>query len=382
MKKKFLSVLSIMFVFMLIVTNVHATEGLFHIGAYSDIYKLSEQGNIDLPFLNVFTKAATYDKAVTHSGISFGETTIDINEKLEGMHVLVSTDMITIKGEIENSFIYANNVVVEGKISGDTIIIAPTVQILEGATVQKDIIVVANNLDIKGKVEGSVIATVSEMARISGTINKDLRIIAQNLALENGTIKGNIYIETNADVTAVKEKYPEATVKTLNENVNQKIDWMGIITKGIITVVIYSMVCFFVTRKENNIAKKALNKFNNNTAFGLLLSVVLLMLLIVLPLLLVLLAMIGFGIVAWPVLVAYLALILLVGTTSMLIVGTVIYEAIRTRVTKFRLPIIVSIFALLYVLTQITVVASYANMAMLLIALAIVVIMIVKKEKV
>jgi len=379
MKKKFLSILAVMFVALVLLTNVHAADGMFHLGAYNDIYKLSEQGGIDLPFINVFTKAATYDKAVTHSGISVGDTTIDVNEKLEGMQVLVSTDMITIKGEVENSFIYANNVVIEGKLAGDTIIFAPTVQILKGATVEKDVIIVANNLDVQGTVKGNVIATVSEKATISGTIDQDLRMIVQDLTIKGETIKGDIYLETNADTAALKEKYPEATVKGLTEEVEQEIDWMGVITKGIITVVVYSVVCFFVTRKENNIAEKAYNKFKNHTMFGLLLAVVLIMLLLILPIVLILLAVAGLGIVAWPLLIAYLALMLFVISTAMLIVGTITFEAVKAKVGKFKIPVIALIFAVLYILTQITGIATYANMAIFLIALGVVVTMITKK---
>ena len=157
---------------------------------------------------------------------------------------------------------------------------------------------------------------------------------------------------------------------------------MGIITKGIITVVIYSVLCFFITRKENNIVTKAYNKFKNNTMFGLLMAVVLIMLLLILPLVLILLAIAGFGIIAWPILVAYLALMLFVISTAMLIVGTTTFEAIRTKVEKFKIPVIALIFAVLYTLTQITVIATYANMAMFLIALGIVVTMITKKSEV
>ena len=124
--------------------------------------------------MNIFTNAATYDKDVTHSGISIGETTIDVNEKLEGMQVLFSTDMITIKGEVENSLIYANNVIIEGKLTGDSIILAPTVQIKEAAVIENDVIIIANNLDIAGTVKGNVIATVTEKTTVTGIINEEV----------------------------------------------------------------------------------------------------------------------------------------------------------------------------------------------------------------
>ena len=90
-------------------------------------------------------------------------------------------------------------------------------------------------------------------------------------------------------------------------------------------------------------------------------------------------AVMGLGIIAWPILIAYIALILLVATTAMLIVGLAIFDALKSKVGKFKIPVIALIFIVLYTLKQITVLAGYANMAMMLIALAIVITMITKK---
>lgn len=380
MKKKILSILAIMFVVLVSFTNVQAADGLFQMGAFEDIYKLSEQlDEIDLPFINVFTNAATYDKDVNHSGISVGTTTIDVNEKLEGMQLLVSKDMVTIKGEVENSVIYANNIVIEGKITGDTILLAPTVQILETATIEKDVIIVANNLELQGTVKGNVIATVAEKANISGTIEKDLRMIALDLSLQEEQINGEVYLETDADTSAIIAKYPDATIQPLEEETESTIDWVDIFTKGVITVIVYSAICFFITKKDNNIAEQAYNKFKANTTYGLIIAIVMLMLLILLPILLLVLAAYGFGIIAWPILIAYLGGILLVLSTASLIVGMTIFEAVKGKVGKYKIPVIALIFILLYALTKITFISTYANMAMLLIALGIVVTMITKK---
>ena len=381
MRKKIFCTIMMLFVILITFTDVHATEGLFHLGTYNDIYKLSEQGDgIDLPFINLFANAATYDKTINHSGITFGDSTIDVNEKLEGMHILVSTDMITIKGEVENAFIYGNNVVVEGKIAGDSIILSPNVQILEKAIVEKDVIIVANNLDIKGTINGNVIATVSEKTSISGTIENDLRMITQDVTFNTNNVKGEIYLETNAETTAIKERFPNAVIKSLVVEEQVTVDWMGIVTKGIVTVVIYSVICFLVTRKDNNIISKACNKFKEHTAYGLVVSVILIVLVILLPILMLLLALVGLGVVAWPVLIGYLSLILLVGTTSMLIIGMALYDSLKNKVGKFKIPVIALIYIVLYVLTKITYISLYVKMAMLLIAFAIVITMLTRKS--
>lgn len=380
MRNKFLSVIAIMFVVLVSFTNIYATDGMFHMGIYEDIYRLSEQlEDIELPFVNVFVDAATYDKNVTHSGISIGETTIDVDEKLEGVHVLFSNDMITIKGEVEHAFIYGSNVVVEGKIAKDTIIFAPTVQILEGAIVEEDVIIVANNLELKGKVNGNVIATVSNTATISGIIDKDLRITAMDLELTGEQINGDVYIETNIDTTSIKEKYSNAIINAIEVEQEEATDWMGIFTKGIITVVIYSIICLFLTRKPNNLVEKAYKKFKENTTYGLIISVIMLMLVFILPIILIILAIAGLGIIAWPILTIYLAVIIFVISTASLIVGTTIFMALKDKVGKYKIPVVAIIFGVLYALTKITVIATYANLAILLIALAIVVTMITKK---
>lgn len=378
MRKKILCVIAIMFFVLIGLTRVEAKESLFATKIYTDIYKLSEQDTkIDLPFINLFTNTVTYDEIVKHSGITWSNSTVDINEKLEGVHIIYSSDMVTIKGEVENALIYGNNIVVEGKISGDTILMAPTVQILDNAIVSKDVIIVANNLDLKGTVEGNVIASVSEKAIVSGEIKNDLRMIVMDLEIETDNIKGDIYIETDADMTSVKEKYPNAVIEKIVEE--QQIDWMGIITKGIITVVIYSVVCFFITRKDNNIATIAYNKFKSNVVFGVITAFVIIILLLILPIILIVAAYYGLGIIAWPILTVQLAAMILIWQLSMLIVGTTIFEATKNKLGKVKIPAIVLIFTVLFVLGQITYISMQVNMAIYLIAIAIVATYIMKK---
>jgi len=378
MRRKILSILTMIFVIFISITNVEAKENLFTSKLYEDIYKLSEQTDkIDLPFVNYFLNAGTYDEIVTHSGITIGSSTVDINQKIEGVHVIVSSDMVTIKGEVENAFIYANNIVVEGKISKDTILMAPTVNILETATVSKDIIIIANDLNIKGNVEGNVLATVSGKANISGAIQNDLRIIATDIVVDEDIIKGDIYIETDSDMANIKEKYPNAVIVPLTEE--QQIDWLALFTKGLITVVVYSIICFVITRKDNNVAQIAYNKFKENAILGIVMAFVMIMLILILPIILILVASIGLGIIAWPILTIQLAVMLLIWQTSMLIVGMTIFEAIKSKVGKFGIPVIIMIFIILFALTQIPLIAMQANMALYLIAVSIVAAMTVKK---
>ena len=90
----------------------------------------------------------------------------------------------------------------------------------------------------------------------------------------------------------------------------QETDWMGIITKGIITVIVYTFVAWLITRKPNNIVEKACEKFKEKTTFGLIASVIALMLVLILPILLIVLALTGLGLIAWTILIAYVAVLL------------------------------------------------------------------------
>lgn len=380
MKKKILSIIIILVAFVMLTTNVHAQESLFKMEIYEEIYKLSEQTDaIDLPFFNFFSMAATYDKDVEHSGISFASSTIDVNEKLEGMHVIFSQDMVSIKGEVQNAFIYGNNIVIEGRLTGDTILMAPTVQILEGAEVSKDVIIIANNLNIQGNVKGNVIGTISEKTTISGVIEKDLRIITSDILLENETINGDIYIETYNNSNLLLEKYPEAVIKDISQTEETKPDIMTIITKGIVTVIIYSIICFLITKKENNFVHKAYLKFKEHTVFGIISAFIVLMLVPILPLLLIMIAMFGLGTVAWPILIAYIALILISISVASLVVGSVIYTALKDKVGKYKLVILPAIFTVLYAICNIQVISLYAIMAINLISLGIIITMLTKK---
>ena len=381
MKKKFLSIILLIVALVVLNVKVQAADGLFNMGVYEEIYKLSEQGEeIKLPFFNYFLKNATYDKDIKHSGISFAGSTIDVNQKLEGIHVIFSPDMVSIKGEVENGIIYGNNIVVEGKITGDTILMAPTVQILESAEISKDVIIVTHNLTMKGKVLGNLIGTVTEKATISGEISKDLRIISKDVSFENDKVKGEVYLETEADAGDILTKYPNAIVKELiTEEQVATPDIMKIVTTGIVTVVVYSAVCLLITKKENNIVTNACIKFKTYTVFGILMAFAALTLIILIPVLLIVLAVFGLGIIAWPMLITYLGIILLSISISSFVVGATLYEAIKEKVVKYKYIAIPGIFAIIYIICNIPVISMYALMAINLISLGIIITTITKK---
>ena len=380
MKKK---IVAILFVFVLMLTTFSNAYGieLLNVGIYETAYRLSKDNDINLPFINVFDKSATYDKTVKHSGITFGETTIDVEDKLEGVHAILTDDMVTIKGEIEHGVILANNVVIEGKISDDTIIIAQTVKITEKAIVERDIVIVSTDLDVLGTVKGNLIA-VSTDAKVSGIIEQDLRIVTGTLNLENSTIKGKLEAEVGFE--DVKQEiismYPEAVV-TKSVEKEDKVNVTRIVIKGIKTVLVYTFVAAVITKKNKSVATKMSARFMENSTFGILSSAAVLTLAPLLLIVLTFAGVVGLGIIAWPVLIIFTAVILLALVTSQLIVGLFIYEVIKKKASKYRIPTLAIIYTVLFALTQIPVVYSYAIVAISLVALGIVLTYIFKRNE-
>ena len=380
MKKK---IVAILFVFVLMLTtfsNAYGVE-LLNLGIYETAYRLSKDNDINLPFINVFDKSATYDKTVKHSGITFGETTIDVEDKLEGVHAILTDDMVTIKGEVEHGVILANNVVVEGKISDDTVIIAKKVQVMENAVVERDIVIVSTDLDVLGTVKGNLIAASLD-AKVSGTIEQDLRIVTGTLNLENSTIKGKLEAEVGFE--DVKQEiismYPEAVVE-LNVKEDNSVNVVKIVLKGIKTVLVYTFIAAVITKKNKSVATKMSARFMENSTFGILSSAAVLTLAPLLLIVLTFAGVVGLGIIAWPVLIIFTAVILLALVTSQLIVGLFIYEVIKKKASKYRIPTLAIIYTVLFALTQIPVVYSYAIVAISLVALGIVLTYIFKRNE-
>ena len=387
MRNKFLTIFLMLVICIFTFANVNAetkVNSIMDINTFEEVYKLSEQGEkIEIPFINVFSASATYDEIVKHSGLSIGSSTIDVNEKLEGVQTIISNDMVTIKGEVEHAIIIANNVVIEGKVSGDTLIFSSNVKILEGAKISRDIVIVSNALEIEGQVDGNVIAVVSDNTKISGKIGKDFRGIVGSIDVTDSEIKGNIYAKTDSDTTALLGKYENATIVKLDKDkeASKSSKVLDIIIKGIITVIIYTIVTFFVTKKDGNIVSKATSKFKQHTIYGVIMALVYFLLIVLLPILLIMLGAVGLGIVAWPILIFYLALFLFSISTSSLVVGMVIYESIKSKVGKYKIVSIAGIFAVLFILSNIPVLSYYVLVAINLVSLAVIITMITRKKK-
>ena len=290
--------------------------------------------------------------------------------------------MISIKGEVENVIIFGKNVVVEGSISGDSVIFSENVTVTEKGKIASDVVIISNELEISGTVEGNLIAVVSGKSKINGTINGEYRTITGSIDVENSNIKGNVYIKTNADTSKVLEKYKNATIVAIKneESKDTGKEILDIVIKGIITVVIYTLVCFLITKKDNNIVAKMTNKFKEHTVYGIIMACIYLFVSLILPVILILLAVAGLGIVAWPILIVYLAILLISLSMSTLIVGMIIYEALKDKIEKYKLPAMAGIFIVLFVLSNIPAISHYALTTINLVSLAAIITLLTKRK--
>ena len=387
MNKKILIVMLALVVMVSALTNTYAADNFLNLGIFETAYKLSNEANIRLPFINIFAKGATYDEVVEHSGISIGESTIDVDEKLEGIHLILSQDMVTIKGEVEHGIIYGTNIVVEGKISGDTILMANSIKILEDAIVEKDVIMVGDVLEMNGTVKGNLIGAVSQV-NLKGTIEGDMRLDTTSLSLDSGIVEGNIYIRVpegvTKNITGVTEKYPNAVIDEQIQTTENNVDGeyiAKIVFDGVKVVIIYTIIGLIITKKENNIVRKAAARFTENSSFGMLTGVAMLMLALVIPILLIVLGCIGLGTIAWPVLIVYLALILLSISISSFVVGMTIYQALKSRIGKYKIPVLAGVFAVIYTLTKVPYISGYMLIAINVVSMAVIMSYIFKREE-
>lgn len=388
MKKKILAIIVMFVLTITSFTNIYAKDGMFDSGFFNKAYRLSKESEIDLPFLNFFEKSATYDKRVTHSGISFGQSTIDIDEKMEGMHLIFSQDMVTVKGEIEHGIVYGKNIVIEGKILNDTILMGDTVKITENAVIEKDIIVVSPNFTMSGIIKGNLIAATNT-AVINGTIEKDLRIETANIDIENSIINDEVYLSVpeGTNINKIKEKYPAASINvisTISEQEDVKLtgeEIMNVVLDGLKVVIVYTLVSMLLVKKEKGITTKMTARFLEHSTFGIFASVGAFALSILIIILLAFLGFIGYGVLAWPLLIVYIAVLLLSLSICQLVVGLVLYEVLKKKIGKYKLPALIGIFGIIYSLTKLPGVAPYMVIAINVLSLAIVITYMFKKEE-
>jgi len=386
MKKKMLFVLVALMSFILTLSSVQAAD-LVKVNIYEEGYVLSETQGLDLPFVNEVVEKTVYDEDVNHSGITYSGNEIEILKHLKGIHLLISNDTVTIKGSVDYPLIIAGNVVIEGEITGDAVIYAPSVYIKESAKINGDLLISSNELEISGSVNGNVIAYVVNELKVTGIIGQSLRAEAGKVTLSEETINGNILLKTNSDTSEIVEKYPNATIEEIVVEETNNIQSM--IFTGITTVILFTILGFVIVRKDNNIFEKLFNKIKTRISNVVLAGAALLLPAIAIIILLLILSLFGLWMVTVPLLVAYIAIIIVSCMLSVFIVGTVIFEAIKYNVIKNlennlaikKLGLLFLIYTVLYILTVIPFISSYVNIILCILSSGIVVMSCIKEKK-
>lgn len=395
MRKKLL-LLCLMVISAFSVVNFVNAEELMTVNIYSEetdsissSYVASEHEDITLPFVNSISgMKVVLDKDVNHSGITMATKEIEVLGNLKGLHIMYNTDSLTIKGKIDYPIIISQNVVLEGEITGDAVIYAPNVVIKENAVVKGDILVSTTNLKIEGKILGSVIASINGECVITGTIENELRISTNSLNLNEGTVNGKILVKTSSDMSKLLEKYPDAVIESVSTTDNSdKIK--GTIITGVMVVVLFTALAYVVVRKDNNIFTKVLDKVKGKSVNVVLSGIAVLLPSIVLVVLLIIVSALGLWIIGVPMLLVYIAYIAVCAMLSILIIGTVIFEAIKYTVIKKyeenitikKLGLLFGIFLVLYVLAVIPFISKYVIMTLCIISTGLVTTALIGKNK-
>lgn len=395
--KKFLKGMIVLFFVLMMITNVQATESeintnvmqdlsIFNTGVYDTEYKSSEYKlEKMLPFFNISSQNMVYDTDVDAHGITFGSLSVDVKEKLRGIHVIFAGDTLTIDGSVEFPIVLATNVVINGKVDRDTLIFAESVFVTENAEIANDLTVFGGSLEVRGKVNGNVLGAVDNLC-VTGQVGKDIRMQARGLAFENETINGDIYLETDSDTTYLENKYKNVkvypyTAETVEEK-TESIDIGGIITKGIIVAVVCTLIALLITRKETNIIQKMSDKFITYTPYAILMSLGLIVFSFLILMVLLILALVGLGIVAWPIIIFLIAFAIISYMIQVFVVGSAVANLITRKIkstsTVAKIGIYAGIFILVYTLTKLT---GWLNMLVWIVSMAILITHITRRLK-
>lgn len=361
------------------------------IKSYNNIYKMSEDSDIKLPFVKTFAKKAIYDQLVNSSGLSFSIETIDVISEMKGVQTILSGDTVNLTGKMEYANIIANNVIIDGEITNDVIILSKSIFITEKAKIGGDLICVAADIDIKGNILGNVILS-SNAAKISAIIGKDFRAASQKLEISASTeIKDNIYIETNSALN-ILDKYPNADVQKFisTEKISAKQNVIKIAKEGLIVVLSYMMLYYIIKKLCKNGITTYTNKVKQYPTFTILIGFAAVF---IIPISIIILSVgcaFGLGMILGPILVVYIALIIAILWLALFITGTIIFEMINNKMGNkeenvksklLEMTILLLTFTVLYALKNWSITSEFLNSFIILVSIGSVITNVFKKEK-
>lgn len=389
MYKKIISVvLIIMCMFSFSNVNAASQSNFIDLQAYDKGYTMSEDSDVSLPFIKIFTDKATYDKDITKSGLSIASKGIELNKNIKGVQVIGSNDTVQIAGTLEYAVIFAANVEITGTIEKDVLIFAQSVFITENAKIGGDVVIVANEIDLKGNVAGNFIASATSMT-MEGNVEKDFRVSSETLEFGEATVGNNIYIETNSELD-LSDRYENAVVNKIQTSVlsddEKKEQTLNTVYKSAIAIALFTLTYVIIKKISPNLFTDISNKVKDNSSYAIIVGVLSLVTIPIVIMLLIILSIFGLSAITMPLLVAYISIVIVTIALAKFITGAVIYELVKDKLkvdTKLKeVATLIGIYAGLYILCNIPRIASIMIMATILVSAGIVVTAITKKKQV
>ncbi len=386
MTKKILSILIVLLCFFA-VTSVEANSesNFLDMQTYNNIYKLSEESDVKLPFVKFFAENAFFDKRLEKSGLSIGAKEVKITEDVNGLQAIISGDTVAIEGNMEYAVIVASNVNISGNIEKDVFILAESIFVTETANISGDIIAMAGKIEHRGNVDGNFIANSTDFL-MEGKVGKDFRVCSQSITFNETDIKGDIYIETESDFN-ISDKYENAVVKKIQTNVVTEAERKNQIINtiiGIITaVILFTLFNLLVKKIKPQVFVNLANKIKAHSSYAVIAGVIGLTSIPLVAMLAFICSLFGFGVVTTPLFVVYVAILVVAIALAKFITGSVIFEIIKEKIkieNKFKeMAILAGIFTLIYVLCYIPYIAWFMTVATVLVSTGIIVTGLTKK---
>lgn len=365
-------------------------QNIFDVETKDGVYKLSEEKDIKLPFIRYATDRIIVDKDLSKAGTMFSTKSIEVDNKVKGLQLLYANDSVRVNASMENAIIISgNNVVIDSNIERTAIIIArESITITDKAAISEDIILAAKSVEVNGNIKGSLLGYTDNLS-VNGIINGDLRVNADNISIKgNDNILGSININTvNDNLNSIKNQYSNAIVNVYDLDVTNNIFSARNITNAVATCLIFSLIYIIIQKVSNSkLNTVILNKTSNHSLFVILSGTIYLIIIPVIIIALLFAILFGFGVIAVPLLIAFLAFTLIVCLLSTLIVGAFMFEYVKSNYIKDSTvwtDFIGSFFTILvlHILSKVPAISGYVIIALVIIAIGISLTCIFKKQK-
>jgi len=383
MKKLATSIITVM-VILISISGIYANSniGVVDVDYTENVYKFSDNGDINLPFIRMSSERMIMDKDINKSGISFAQENISVEKNLKGIQTLLSSDTVRVTGNMEYGIISAKTVIIEGTIEKSIAILAENIIISKNAVIKEDLLCSASKLELSGNIEGNLLGTVEHVDML-GNISKDFRAHVGSITLgKDSKIQGNIYIKSQNSIN-ISDKYPNATI-VLAPKTNQTamFDIWEMIRISLIFALLYLLISSKTTVIKNTLKKVKTYKITTLlSGFG---SVLLFPLIIILFFVLII---IGLGILTIPMTIIYGSFMIVAFMLSTLIVGSVICEYIinkysnRLKSKWFKLLLSFIVFCGLSAIVEIPKIGYTMSLTLCILAVGIAFTTIFKKIK-